>query len=130
MLGADSSLNYRVQKSYWIAILLTSCSSASKLPSVSESELIWVQRPDGTITCEARQAEKLEDVARSLREENVPIFDSKHSHDGRVRTQMCGIETGWLNTYRIPAASLEKARERGFDEVKIPQVPMKSVQIR
>lgn len=90
------------------AFVVVAC--AGKKPDAElPPDLVWVQRPDGTRSCETLEAEKIESVARALQEAGVTVYGSKHVHDGKMRAQVCGIPTGWMNAVQIRRGDQVKA---------------------
>ncbi len=74
---------------------------------------ITVVKPDGSLQCEARTGIPLDVMARQDLP-GVEIIESEKRPDGLMRIQVCGTETGILNTYKIKHKDLLKAQKAGF----------------
>ncbi len=95
--------------SAFTAIVVVACAGKKSSNAELPPDGVWVQRPDGTRLCKTHPAEKLESVTRSLQESGVTVYASRHFHDGKMRAQLCGISTGWLNAFQIRRGDLVKA---------------------
>ena len=74
---------------------------------------IVVAKPDGSLQCGIREGMKLNQMAKAELE-GVEILASEKRSDGLMRIQVCGSETGILNTYTIRHQDLPKAQKSGF----------------
>jgi hypothetical protein len=103
-----------------VGLVFTACSTSK--PAASTGDQIWVQRPDGTMTCQRTSAEDLTNVGRALTEAGVHISAAQKGFDGLEHEETCGKPTGVLNTYRIPVSELATAQSLGFQELSIPKI--------
>ena len=78
---------------------------------------IRVAKPDGSRQCGMRVGVTLEDMAK-MQLVGVNIISSEKKHDGLMRIQSCGAETGMMNTYEIKHQDLRKAQKAGFTVIK------------
>jgi hypothetical protein len=81
---------------------------------------IRVGKTDGSQQCDMRAGVSLAAMA----EEQLPgikILSSEKRHDGLMRIQSCGADTGMLNTYEIRHQDLRKAQKAGFVVIKEKQ---------
>jgi hypothetical protein len=83
--------------------------SAKKGPS------LWVEVSDGTLACEESPAETLEKSEARLTKAGIKVLDRSKGHDGKMRIQVCGIETGNKNRFLILEKDLETAKKAGFE---------------
>jgi hypothetical protein len=79
------------------------------------SEKVWVAKPDGSLQCEAQSGVALSVMKDELKAAHVHIHEAERVSDGKMRAQMCGLPTGWLNSYQINAGDVEKAKSLGFE---------------
>lgn len=78
---------------------------------------IQVAKADGSLQCEMKSGFSLEDMAkRDL--SSATILSSHKQHDGLVRIQSCGVETGMMNVYEIKHQDLSLAQKSGFTLIK------------
>lgn len=92
--------------------------ATTSVKTSSGDESVWVQRPDGSKSCEAGSGTTTEKGGEELQKAGVQVLEKGKGDDGRMHAQMCGIETGKLNTYRIKKADLPKALALGYQQKK------------
>lgn len=74
---------------------------------------ITIVKADGSLQCGMRAGIDLDVMAR----EELPgieILEAEKRPDGLMRIQVCGAETGILNSYKIRHRDLTKAQKAGF----------------
>lgn len=76
---------------------------------------VEVYKYDGSLQCGRGKEISPEVMARELTENGVEVKSSRKGSDGRMHIAMCGASNGRLNVYTIPAESLPRARELGFE---------------
>ncbi len=74
---------------------------------------IVIAKADGSLQCEPNSGLNLNQMAGELLA-GIEILSSSKQNDGLVRVQVCGEETGILNTYKIYGKDIIKARKAGF----------------
>ena len=72
---------------------------------------------EGSKQCQPGSGVALEAMQQELAKAGVEVICAHKSHDGRMRIQMCGADTGKMNVFEIPANQLEKAQGLGFTSV-------------
>lgn len=95
----------------WLLIGVQVASAGGRAP-VNPS--IWIESPDGSLSCEEKSGESLDASAERLKKAGVKILKSEKGSDGRAHVMMCGAATGRLNRHLISAEDLEKAKKLGF----------------
>ena len=78
---------------------------------------LFVAKADGSLQCEMKDGLSLGYMANNQLG-GVKILSSRKQHDGLVRIQKCGIETGMMNVYEIQHQDLSKAHRSGFVVIK------------
>ena len=78
---------------------------------------IVVGKADGSLQCEMKTGLSLEEMAEKQLN-GIKIISSRKAHDGLVRIQTCGVETGMLNLYEIQHQDLSQAQKSGFTVIK------------
>lgn len=74
---------------------------------------LMVAKADGSLQCEMKSGLSLDAMAeREL--SSVKIISSHKQHDGLVRIQSCGVDTGMMNVYEIRHQDLGLAQKNGF----------------
>lgn len=76
-----------------------------------------VGKSDGSLQCEMKVGLSLEEMAQTQLS-GIKIISSRKAHDGLVRIQTCGVETGMLNLYEIQHQDLSQAQKSGFTVIK------------
>lgn len=74
---------------------------------------VVIAKPDGSLQCEPNSGLGLIQMAKEELPE-IEILSSSKQSSGFIRIQVCGEETGVLNTYRIYGKYLVKAQKAGF----------------
>ena len=74
---------------------------------------VTVAKPDGSLQCEPDSGLGLDQMALEQLA-GIEILSSSKQNDGLVRIQVCGTETGMLNTYRIHSKDLVRVQKAGF----------------
>lgn len=87
---------------------------APSLGMVDKGQTIRVYRADGSRQCEPDSGAPPTAGQRTLAAAGIPVLGSGCGHDGRVRIALCGVETGLIHLYDIPANRLEEALALGF----------------
>ena len=80
----------------------------------SSSRIIWVQKPDGAVSCEADKGQALEIGQKELRQAGIEVYSSRKGNDGQMHIQMCGAPQGTFNFFEIRESDLTKAIGLGF----------------
>ena len=73
---------------------------------------IKIYKLDGSVQCEPQSGKQIQEIQSEL--EGIAIYSSKKSHDGMMRTQVCGQLTGQCFVFEIAENDLEKAKNKGF----------------
>jgi hypothetical protein len=113
-----------LQASVWLGMIafvgisLSAEAGAKKAPK-AEEERVWVVRPDGTVQCESAgkdtgTKEGFQRIQKKFRDAGISVHGIETRHDGMMRVQVCGMETGNLDAVWIDASDVEKARSLGF----------------
>ena len=79
---------------------------------------VTVAKADGSLQCEPNSGLDLERMAEDQLA-GIEILSSSKQNDGLIRIQVCGTETGMLNTYRIQSKDVPKVLKAGFTLFKI-----------
>jgi len=91
--------------------------SVSEPPNPTEAgaaDTVWVQKPDGSRSCEAGSGKSIESAADELQKAGVNVLEKNKTNDGKMHAQMCGLDTGKTNAYRIRKADLPRALSLGY----------------
>ncbi len=85
----------------------------------TQSDSVWVTRPDGSLQCDEKKAgieeSRLARAKTELEKAGVEVIASKRRNDGKMRAQMCGMATGDETSFQISATDLPKAKTLGFE---------------
>ncbi len=73
---------------------------------------VKVYKLDGSVQCEPNSGKPITEIQTEL--SNIKIISSKSSHDGLMRTQVCGQPTGNCFVFEISETDLDKALKYGF----------------
>ncbi len=79
------------------------------------AEMVWVKRTANAASCEG-EGEPLAVARKALEKAGVRVLQEKRASDGMMHVQMCGADTGALNSFQISKSELEKAKVAGFSE--------------
>ena len=74
---------------------------------------LMVAKADGSKKCDKPVGVSLKKMAQEQLQ-GVTIISSQKRHDGLVRIEACGVETGMLNAYEIRSQDRLKAQKAGF----------------
>lgn len=84
--------------------------------TISESqlanEIIAVGKSDNSLQCGYNVGVSLDEMAKEL--EGIKILKSEKKHDGLMRIQTCGAQTGMMNVYSIYRKDVKKAVKMGY----------------
>ncbi len=108
-----------MEKIYKHTLLLLLCSllfNACNTNTIKTST-VKVYKFDGSISCNQSSGVSLEDMRAELMRSKVPIVSASCGSDGLVRAAVCGIETGRVNVFEIPAEAYSKARALGYHDL-------------
>ena len=75
----------------------------------ADGKTSWVIEPDGTKQCEKKKPIALTKGRSRLKAAKINVIKAVHTHDGMMRIQMCGADTGGINAFEIPEQDVEKA---------------------
>ncbi|NDD91398.1 hypothetical protein EBZ37_04870 [bacterium] len=99
------------------------CSSLNLAFAAESSDWLILQRPDGTVQCEAkpsaqRVSKLISAVRRELRKAKIQALEVRRlESDGKVRIQMCGSPTGAVVQIKVREADKDTVKKLGFVEV-------------
>lgn len=94
--------------------------SGSPAAGAIDNNTMWVQKPDGSKSCQPESGTSLDKDAQSLASKGVKVLEKKKGSDGKMHIQSCGAATGKTNAFRIPKKDEAKAKAAGFAPVKSP----------
>ncbi|MFN3455034.1 MAG: hypothetical protein ACK41T_08755 [Pseudobdellovibrio sp.] len=87
--------------------------SVKKVAStMNQIKKVKVYKLDGSKQCEQGTGLSLGEMAKQLGD--ITVFSSTKQHDGLMRTQVCGQDTGQCNVFEISATDLGSAEKLGF----------------
>lgn len=98
------------------SVTLSGC-VAENLAAVENAEPIKVFKYEGSKQCEPGSGVSLETMQQALAKAGVNVICAHRGHDGRMRIQMCGADTGKMNLFVIPGDQLQQAKALGFSAV-------------
>ncbi len=87
---------------------------------VNNVDGVWLQKEDGSLSCEPDRAVSLEAARAELEKNDVKVLAQQKGNDGQMHIQMCGAPTGNLNLIQVSKDDVSKAKELGFLETKNP----------
>lgn len=99
-----------------LAVTLGGCVADNIAASAGETPT-KVFKYEGSKQCQQGSGVALEIMQRDLVEAGVDVICAHRGHDGRMRIQMCGADTGKMNLFVIPGEQLPKAQALGFSSV-------------
>lgn len=102
--------------SAYLLVLLLAWAVSGCQHDDSSSFFIKVYKHDGSIQCGSRGV-PLEDMMLELTNIGVDVVCSQKGHDGKFRATVCGIDTGYINIYKINFVNLQDAEFFGFESV-------------
>ncbi|MCB0379296.1 MAG: hypothetical protein KDD33_12455 [Bdellovibrionales bacterium] len=73
---------------------------------------VLIAKSDGSLQCGMKRGLSIQEMTHEL--EGIEVFSSHKAHDGLMRLQTCGAETGMLNVFEIQAQDLSRAQKLGF----------------
>lgn len=80
---------------------------------ITPSARAFVARSDGSKQC---KGSGISESTMQKELKGITVYSSKKDHDGLMRIQVCGADTGRFNVFEIDAKDLEKAKSLGFEE--------------
>jgi len=87
--------------------------SLEQIEKAASKDHVLVYKLDGSKQCFQEPGISIEKMAQELK--GIKIYNSYKTHDGKIRTRMCGQSQGVINIYEIKASQKEKALEKGFE---------------
>lgn len=75
---------------------------------------VWVVRPDGSKSCGVKKGITPKAAAQELESAGVKVLKQRMGHDGLMRMQVCGADTGNLVELLIDGQGLPTASRIGF----------------
>jgi transcription elongation factor Elf1 len=99
-------------------IALTICISLLSACNQNDTSSTYVKvyKSDGSVQC-GSAGEDLNVMGMELINAGIDVVCSQKGHDGMMRTQVCGADTGNINIYEIYSVNLPDAGAIGFDSV-------------
>ncbi len=76
------------------------------------NEIIGIGKSDNSLQCGYNVGITIEAMAKEL--EGISILKSSKKHDGLMRIQSCGAQTGMMNVYNIYRKDAKKAVKLGY----------------
>lgn len=84
---------------------------------------LQVVKGDSSVQCES-PGMPAEIMARQLTEAGITVLCAQKGHDGRMRAAQCGMATGQVNVFVIPAQQRAQAEQLGFQAAsELPGFP-------
>ena len=84
----------------------------------SSADRVWIARLDGAKSCGQKEPQTEEEAATELKKAGVQVLNSGKGKDNKIRAAMCGMPTGGVLRFLVPAGDVPKAMALGFTQEK------------
>ena len=75
---------------------------------------IWVVKPDGSKSCAVKRGITAKRAASVLKRKGLQVIRFRKAHDGKMRMQVCGADTGNQVELLVDGAGLPLAGKNGY----------------